>query len=75
MGTNVELSDVRIVKNADGAPQPIDDQSLDRVAGGGTTYTVTFPAGCTHTIEHPSNTISPEALFDMALADHNETCT
>lgn len=75
MGTKLELSDVRIVKNADSAPQPLDDQELDGVAGGATRYEVTFPGGCTHVIEHPSDTISESQLFDMALADHNAMCT
>lgn len=75
MGTKVELRDVRIVKNTDSAPQPLDDQGLEGVAGGATTYTVTFPGGCTHTIDHPSDTITESQLFDMALADHNAMCT
>ena len=45
MGSKAELSDVRIEKTADGGPQPIDDESLDGVAGGDTHYTVTFPGG------------------------------
>ena len=75
MGSKVELSDVRIEKIADSGPQPIDDESLERVAGGETHYTVTFPGGCTHTINHPSDTITERELFDMALADHNAMCT
>ena len=75
MGTKPERSDVRIVKGTDSGPQPIDDQSLERVAGGETHYTVTFPGGCTHEITHPSDTITEGELFDMALADHNAMCT
>ena len=75
MGNKVEPSDVRIEKTVDSGPQPIDDRSLDLVAGGETTYTVTFPGGCTHTINHPSDTITESELFDMALADHNAMCT
>lgn len=75
MGTNVQLSDVRIVKHAGGAPQPIDDQNLDRVAGGGTMYSVTFPGGCTHTFTHPSNSITETELFNIAVTDHERTCT
>ena len=75
MGTEVELSDVRIVKKADSAPRPLDDQSLEGVAGGATRYEVTFPGGCTHIINHPSDTITEGQLFDMALADHEAFCT
>lgn len=75
MGNKLELSDVRIEKIADSGPQPIDDESLERVAGGETHYTVTFPSGCIHEIAHPSDTITESQLFDMALADHNASCT
>ncbi len=73
MGTNVELSDVRIVKNADGAPQPIDDQSLDRVAGG-RSLTMVFP-NCSHTVNDPSGSFTMGELLEMAYESHRMNCT
>ncbi len=50
-----------------GSPQPLDDQALEKIAGGWS-GTVTFPDGCTYTVENAS---SWENALEVASVAHS----